>query len=192
MTITVYSKKTGQINKVVESPIGMEDVQCSVEESWIPGGYSDEGFYIFEGQAVSIPARPTENHKFNFNSKEWEDSLTLDDYKALKRNSINRLRSGSEFGGFTHEGHEFDSDQTSQSKIQGAVQMALLAKSSGQPFSIEWTLADNSVRALNADEMIGVGLALGEHVNSIHIKARALKDQVAAAQTKEELDAIVW
>jgi hypothetical protein len=97
-----------------------------------------------------------------------------------------------EFGPFVCGGQTFDGDSESQRRIQGAAQLATLAQATGQPFSIDWTLADNTQATLTATEMIGVGVALGQHVNGAHGIARALRAQIDAATTPEELEAIQW
>lgn len=117
---------------------------------------------------------------------------TLEAAKIMRWAVIKVYRDAAEFGSFTWDGSTFDSDQISQSRIQGAVQLAQLALSQGQPFSIDWTLADNTSRTLNAIQMISVGVDMGEHINACHMKARMLREQINAATTKEELDVIQW
>ena len=51
------------------------------------------------------------------------------------------------------------------------------------PFSVDWTLADNTVRALNAQNMLDVGRALGAHIITRHAKGRALRARIDAATT---------
>jgi len=93
-----------------------------------------------------------------------------------------------EFGGFTWDGSPFDSDAISQSRIQGAVQLAATAPG----FTIDWTLANNSVRNLSAADLANVGAALGMHVATQHAKARTLRSQIEAATTVAEVDAVTW
>lgn len=100
---------------------------------------------------------------------------------------IKLARDAAEFGGFTWDGSRFDSDQISQSRIQGAVQLAAM----GPGFEIDWTLADNSARTLDAAAMFAVGAALGQHVNAQHAKGRDLRTRIDAA-TPEEIEAITW
>ncbi len=74
-----------------------------------------------------------------------------------------------------------DSDALSRSNITGASIGAMLAQSSGAPFSVEWTLKNNSVVTLDAAQMIALGLAVLAHVNACHDHARALREQIEAA-----------
>ena len=53
-------------------------------------------------------------------------------------------------------------------------------------------IADNSVRTLSAAQMVAVGVAAGQHVAAQRATARALREQIQAATTPQELEAIVW
>jgi len=117
---------------------------------------------------------------------------TLAAVKLERWAQIKVAREATEFGGFVWDGSTFDSDAISQSRIMGAVQLALLAMSAEQPFSIAWTLADNAVRTLEAAEVVAVGVALGTHVATQHATARALREQIYAASTPEDVEAISW
>lgn len=59
-------------------------------------------------------------------------------------------------------------------------------------FTVDWTLANNSVRNLNAADLANVGAALGMHVAAQHAKARLLRSQIEAATTVAEVDAVTW
>lgn len=120
------------------------------------------------------------------------ESISLEDAKTLHWSEIKRQRSEIEYGGFVWDGSTFDSDETSRGRIQGAVSLALIAQGAGQPFSIDWTLADNTTRTLSGEEMIAVGLALGTHVATAFEIARQLREQIDAATTLQEVFAVVW
>ena len=134
------------------------------------------------------PPPPSAHHIFDYTIKQWVDPRTLSDLQAAKCAQIKRDRDEAEFGGFTWDGSPFDSDAISQSRIHGALQLAALIPD----FSIDWTLADNTVRALSGSELAAVGVALGLHVGTQHAKARVLRAQIEAATTVAEVDAVVW
>ena len=145
----------------------------------------------WNGSAVqAIPAQPSPSHTWNWATKQWAYDLTEGRAQAWSR--IKSARESVEFGLFAWGGQTFDGDSESQRRIQGAAQLATLAQATGQPFSIDWTLADNTQATLTATEMIGVGVALGQHVNGAHGIARTLRIQIDAATTPEELEAIQW
>lgn len=129
---------------------------------------------------------------WNAEAEEWEPAATLLALRGARWSQIKAQRDAVEFGGYTWDGSTLDSDRESQARIMGAVQMAVLAAAAGQPFAIPWTLADNTVRTLSGADMIAVGLALGEHVATAHAIGRALRDQIDAALSAEELATINW
>lgn len=138
--------------------------------------------------AICLPPRPTAQHVWDWLEKQWADPRTLNDIKLAKWAIIKQARSSAEFGGFTWDGSPFDSDAISQSRIQGAVQLAAMAPG----FTIDWTLANNSVRNLSAADLANVGAALGMHVAAQHAKARLLRSQIEVATTVAEVDAVTW
>ena len=140
----------------------------------------------------AIPPQPNEHHVFSYTLKQWIDPRTLQDFKDAKWAEIKQHREAAENGGFVWDGSRFDSTPISQSRIQGAAQLATLAKINNQPFSIEWTLMNNGTRSLSADDMIAVGMALGAHINEQHVRARQLREQIEAATTPEEVEAVRW
>jgi len=117
---------------------------------------------------------------------------TLNDLKTAKRNSINEIRSDMETSGFMYLDKLFDSDQRSADRIQVAAIAAQSALMAGQPFSLDWTTADNSIVTLDAAGILGMIGAFASRGLALHETAKALKAQADSATTKEELDTIVW
>ena len=117
-----------------------------------------------------------------------QDIEPVADTRARKWFEIKNARDAQEFGGFYWDNSKFDSDLISQSRIQGAVILAMQNPS----FTIDWTLKDNSVRTLSAADMLAVGQALATHVEIAHTKARTIRTQLDAATTIPEVEAIFW
>lgn len=118
----------------------------------------------------------------------WVDPRDLQQIKDAKWQEIKAARTDQEYGGFVWDGSPFDSDALSQQRIIGASQWASL----NSAFTIEWTLADNTVRTLNAQEMQAVGAALGTHVEQAFNKGRDIRALIDSAQTIAEVEAIHW
>ena len=114
---------------------------------------------------------------------------TLDELKTEKRAEINASRDQAEQGGFEYMGKVFDSDQVSAQRISMAAQAMALAP---EGTTITWTCQDNSTIDLTAQELVGLVVALAEWSNTCHQKATALKAQIDAAETAEELEKITW
>lgn len=83
-----------------------------------------------------------------------------------------------------------DSDGPARINISGAALGAAIAKQAGQPFSLTWTLLDNSTATLDADGMMAVGLSVLAHVNACHARARQFRTAIEEAATISELLAI--
>lgn len=150
--------------------------------------------YAVIAQPLDFSQRPSAAHKPHLieGAVVWVDPHTLEDRKAARWAAIKAERDSREYGGFAWDGSTFDSDAESQRRLQGAAQLAVLAQAAQQPFEIAWTLADNSVRVLDAADMIQVGAALANHVAATHYAARALRQQIEAATTAAEVEAVAW
>lgn len=148
--------------------------------------------YFHDGELISRPSDTPEYFLYDAQNRSWFDPSTLEERKARKWEAIKEQRNSTEFGTFEWNGRIFDANAVAVQRISGSVQMATLAKASNSAFSIDWTLADNSVCTLNADQMIGVGLALAQHVAACHAHARVLRARIEAATTPEQLEDVVW
>lgn len=144
-------------------------------------------FVDTDAQALVFPdPRPSNDHTFDYATKQW--TALFSDQKATKWSEIKTARDSEEFGTFTWSTHTFQCDETSQRRIQGAVQLAQLDSTT----TLDWTLADNSVQTFNATELQQIGQALAAHVNACHVKSRTKRGEIDAANTEAELDAITW
>lgn len=114
----------------------------------------------------------------------------LDVAKLAKWEAVKAIRNTKENGEAPTPFGPVQCDDTSKIKVSGLVTMAFIAKSNAQPFSGGFTLADNSVVTLNADQAIGMGIATGRYVSALHERARELRVAIEAAQTIAALDAI--
>ena len=81
-------------------------------------------------------------------------------------------------------------DPDSMDNIAQAVIGAILATITSQPFTIDFTLADNSVATLDGPSMMGLGKFVGERKSAAHARSRVLRAAIFAAADQAELDAI--
>ena len=146
------------------------------------------GFDIIEIEQPLGP-QPFDGASYDINAGQWVDARPLSEHKAVRWSAIKRERSQREYAGFAWDGSTFDSDAISQSRIQGAVQLANIGPAA---FSIDWTLADNTVRTLSGADMVAVGLALAQHINGLHVISRGLRAQIDAATSVAEVESVVW
>jgi len=143
--------------------------ETALEDNWheLPEGVTPHIGDTFDGSGYTRPVEPARLAK-------WE--------------AVKAMRDAIIDGGAPVPGlGTFDSDMLSRINITGAVTLAQIG---GQAFSISWTLADNNVVQLNAAQMIGVGVAVGQFVAAAHANAQALRADIEAAQDYAELESI--
>ena len=164
-----------------------------LEYQQIPGFTLLEGsalvgkdFVNESGAVVALPDKPGVHHKFDYISKTWVDPRALEEHKTAQWALIKAARDEAEFGGFTWDGSVFDSDPVSQARIQGAVLLA----TSNPDFVVDWTLADNTVRRLAANDLSALSQALGEHMTLQHSRARDARALLDQATTLSEVQSI--
>jgi hypothetical protein len=153
---------------------------------------SDDVFYrLVDGEVVrtEIPKRSQNDYEiWDEVNGGWIDPRTLTDLKADKWIEIKAARTAQEFGSFDWGGYTFQCDEVSQRRIQGAVQLAMLDPA----LTLDWTLADNTVQAFTAAEFEAIGQALAAHVGQCHERGRILRQEIDAATSEKDLEAISW
>lgn len=118
-----------------------------------------------------------------------DKSDSLDVVKARAWARIKATRALVRSGDFVYDGGIY---QLNVEDITAAVALAAVARLLGQPYSIKWTLKDNSERILSGDQMLAMGQAAGVSGSGAFDVARDLRRQIDAATTVEEVDLIGW
>ena len=80
-----------------------------------------------------------------------------------------------------------DSDAQSQQAVH---QLAMTAKLADEEFETSFTLADNTVVMLTAQDLIEVSVALSRHVAAVHEAFQAVRSQIDDATSLERLQEI--
>jgi hypothetical protein len=119
-------------------------------------------------------------------------SLSLDAAKAAKWAEIKSQRLSRLIAPLQTAHGVFDCKPAQQQDIKDAVLLAQTLVAMGQSPTITFTLADNSVVELTGSQMVGVGLALGARVQTIHATSRALRAAINLAESVPDLDLIQW
>ena len=188
---SVFDPATGSIvRNVSTSTTYIEGIYDASKEDYVEGFYDLNLYYIDTSsrQPALLPSKPSAWHVFDFVTKQWIDPRTLEQVQTMTWGAMKSLRAQKEFAGFTWDGSVFDSDQTSQSRIMGAVQLAGMSPA----FEVPWTLKDNTVRVLSAGDTVAVGAALGTHIAAIFARAQELRLEIYAATTIPAVEAITW
>ncbi|MGW8391126.1 DUF4376 domain-containing protein [Pseudoduganella sp. HUAS MS19] len=143
-----------------------EDLQGSIEAALVAVGTPFEG-----GSIVA------------------ERSDTLSGARARAWAAVKAARAVAEAGTFTYDGGIYQADLA---RVTSSTTAAALSKSLGLPYSETWTLADNTTRLLDGDQVIALGLALNQHISRVYATGRELREQINQAETIEAANAIRW
>ena len=112
---------------------------------------------------------------------------SLDEVKADKLIELKAARDSRETSPIEYNGHLFDFDEKSYSRITAAIYA--LDVSGG---TIHWTTADNDTVDVSANDLRGVIASAAVRSNALHIKYRGYKERVNAAMNASEVRAVVW
>lgn len=113
---------------------------------------------------------------------------TLYEVKAQKIAKLKSIRDAKEVEPIQTDKGIFDYDDKSRDRLSIARQ-ALTDNGGGE---IVWTTADNQRVAMIIADFAAINGAAAVRSNALHIKYNELKQRVNAAQTVEEVEAIVW
>lgn len=145
-----------------------------------------------------VGLRPSRMHVLDFLTCEWAlwtppGSTVLQVAQAAKWAEIKAERDRAEKAGFQYLGRMVDSDAESALRITGATSAAQSALAIGAPFSIAWTCQDNSVLELDAEQMVGMLVALAHHADQVHKLSRGLRALIFAEDaTEASVAAVAW
>lgn len=185
---TAYVRGTGEILYSGEAQhpqfLETEAVCIHIGDRFGPGWIDLSGY-------TPLPSRPSEHHTFNYAIKQWEDLRTLADLKAAKNAAINAARLKANQSHFTFAGKQIAVDPLSRSDIDAAHGAILMLGAMPGGWPGGWKAMDNTIVPI-ADlttwgQFYGAMVAQGT-ANFAH--AQALKAQLAAATTAEEVAAV--
>lgn len=139
-------------------------------------------YFDFSSYEFVMTKSPEEYMEFDYIDKSWKDFRSLNEIKVKKWESIKTQRTSLEYSGFIFEGDLYDSDNISQGRIMGAALAGI---------DQVWTLADNTPRKLSATQIQQLYVAMSQHIAAIHERGCIARAAIEAAQTKEEVEAVV-
>lgn len=125
-----------------------------------------------------------------------EVDLLVDPARQLAKARADRwaaakaYRDARQVGGCTTQWGRVQTDDASQGRIGNAALGASIRKAAGQPFSINWTMADNTVAILDADGTIGLGFAVLSFVAACQDAGTAIRASIDAATTPDAVAAV--
>ena len=123
--------------------------------------------------------------------REWVTAdYTVDEFRAIRWTEAKAHRDHVSTSGCITPLGRVDTDADSQRKIVGAATAALIARTVGQPFTVNWTMQDNSVVPHDADQMIAMGMAVVAFLGACQDAGTAVRAGFLAAQDNAALAAV--
>ena len=180
MKYFLAERDTGRFLAEIEIGAGFE---CAMKELLISRPPNTNLDYYLLGKWITPPQQPSPYHTFNYHTKQWADLRAIDEVKCQKWSEIKSLRDAFEFGGFEYKGNIYDSDLTSQNRIMGA-------SIAGLPQT--WTLKDNSMVDLSAQQLNEMYASLQAHIAQSHERGRIARQLIYEAETKEQIELITF
>ena len=113
---------------------------------------------------------------------------TLDELKTDKLAALKAERDTKEVEPIEYNGHLYDYDDKARDRINAAI---IALEVAGEGASLEWTAADNTDVTVTTADLKNIIAAVAVRSNALHVTYRNAKTAVEAAQSKEELEAIV-
>lgn len=190
---SIYDLATGKILRSVSVPEKMLKHQYNSKTQGVLLGETDDSKYFVQaGKLVRIPEQPSRDFQFNWKTKEWEDPRSLEDLKYLKWLEIKEARNAAEFAAFTYKRMKFDNDPTSWRRLSDYISAAKSAISLGEPFSVEFTLANDKVVTLSSTDLVNIEFARIRNVMKVFSHALKLRKQIQEAKSEKELSEVFW
>lgn len=155
------------------------------------GVYTPDDMYFKKGRLVFKTLKPSQFHQFDYTMEQWVDPRSLQELKDAKWEQIKQARAAAIDAPLVTPYGVFDSDAPGRTSITEAVLMANNMTALSLPVEIDFTLADNTSIALNAQQIVTVGLLLGQKVQTAHARSRLLRGQIEIAAASD-LELILW
>ena len=129
------------------------------------------------------PRQPSPLHMWD--GEKWV--INIEQLKAEKIAKIAELRWQEETGGYMYNGHEFHSDRESQDRVF----QAYIASINEPTFTAIWKTKTGWLK-MTASDFITLYNEFQAFLQGLYQKEKALQEQVQAATTVDELEAVEW
>lgn len=196
---SVFNLQTGELVRggvCQDEDLALQEVPGCVV---VPGTQGSNSYYQDGVQQYTLPqilakaTRPPFPAMWSNQEMRWIDQRTLVDVQAAKNDQINSWRLTANRSSFSFSGKEVACDELSRSDIDGVTSSVTLTGSLPVGFPGAWKAIDNTYVPIpdvaTWTALVGAMVAQG---TANFVRAQALKAMVAAATTREEVEAITW
>lgn len=145
-------------------------------------------YYVVADVLVETIPPTNSTYIFDYTTKQWQDTSTLQDLKLAKLAYLKTARDSAINGTITWDNSTFDSDQVSQTRLMGVYLDAL----SNPTLSQAWRLSDNTWQVLSANDIKAIWAVLKAHLTTQFIKFATYEALVESATTIAQVEAVTW
>lgn len=173
---TAYIRATG----VPIAQLSGDDLALDAYQNEVVGvieGSFREGQHLIDDQTGEVTLIPQGNA-----------GVGLDDRRLTRRKQAKDHREAAIEGGCDTPLGRVQTSAVSQDNIMQAVFQADRAKRAGEPWSIVWTMEDNSEIPHDADQMIAMAMAVGDFKRACRDACRPILAAIKASTNPETID----
>lgn len=183
--IKAYNDKKSDIEKLIAEQVAkyQEQYEEMTEKGFIIVEQEDFDLYVTGKYLRGEDGRAKEKPPYVPNIEQMQASKWLE---------IKNAREAQKDKGFLFNSNRYDGDEAAQTNIANAALAAMTAKMAGQALIVAWTTFHNTVVSLSADELLQLQATMTQAGANIQAYGTLLRDQINAATSQEQLDAIVW
>lgn len=189
MKFTVYSKENGMVlfSGEGDDPKALENETRAV----LLGDTKDGGWISSEGHHHNVPQQPDSGYEWDWDTKEWVNKTSIEDYRQIAIAQINKERSRRLTAPVEYQGHRVDAHTTAMGNITSKIaELNALAELGVEPDkeSLSWRNADNqNVRFATSAEMkawlLGLVVAVSQRNSAVYAWSWAEKEAARSALT---------
>lgn len=167
--------KPGEPVRLYLEVSNLEALAANIEEGEDAVAALEAGDFIISADGLSLQPRP----------------VPLDEKQGALWALVKTKREKVERAGCAFLSHAVQTDAVSRSRIESEALQATISALSGSPYSVIWTMADNSEVTLGREAMLALNSTVRAHVQACKTRERELRAMIfAEGITATELDAI--
>lgn len=140
-------------------------------------------------EGIFIPLSISEEALAELDVTVTHEEEPLEVVKQRKIAELKYQRDTAEVEPIEYNGHSFDYDDKARDRINAAI---IALDLQGEGASLDWTTADNQDVKVTANDLRMVIAAVAVRSNKLHTAYRAAKENVEAATTATEVEAVAF
>lgn len=145
-----------------------------------------------EAQLEAKASRPPHPAIWSNETMAWVDTRGLEELKLVQRGVIKDARNANIATPKMTTVGLFDADEVSQNNLNKVIALVRLGAAKGYPAAANYTMATNERREFSLSDLETAAFEIGYQVQQIFDIADTLYQQIDAATTKAEVEAVRW